>query len=146
VRSKSPFRGTPLLCVEEASSGQQLLDIVRSQFPGLPYVAAKPVKSKIVRAEGITPFTMARSVSLLKAEWNEDFIACMANFPADNRDHFTDAFCHGMKCFVGTGSDFYKPQFTLARMPTEKEVIQAHSDERAAFSFSTDSQRETEDW
>ncbi len=86
------FGTMPLLCVEEASSGQQLLDIVRSQFPQLPYVAAKPVKSKIIRAEGVTPFTTARSVSLLKAEWNADFIACMANFPADNRDHYTDAF------------------------------------------------------
>jgi len=45
------FNQMPLLCIEEASSGQQLLDIIRSQFPNLPYVAAKPVKSKIVRAE-----------------------------------------------------------------------------------------------
>jgi len=31
-------------------------------------------------AEGCTPFTSARSVSLLKADWNADFISCMANF------------------------------------------------------------------
>ena len=126
------FRGLPLLCVEEASSGQQLLDIVRSQFPNLPYVAAKPVKSKIVRAEGVTPFTMARSVALLKADWNADFVACMANFPADSRDHYCDAFTHGMKCFVGTGSDFYKPEFLLTPGSSDPE-LEEYIDSLPAF-------------
>jgi predicted phage terminase large subunit-like protein len=125
------FKLLPVLCIEEASSGQQLLDIIRSSFPALPLVAAKPVKSKIVRAEGVTPFTMARSVSLLKAQWNSDFIACMANFPADSRDHYTDAFCHAMKCFVGTGSDFKKPDFCLpqsaedAALEAQREAMEA---------------------
>jgi len=84
-------------------------------------VAARPVKSKIVRAEGATPFTSVRSVSLLKSDWNADFISCMANFPADSRDHYIDAFVHGLKAFVGTGSDFLKPTFSLVAETEEYE-------------------------
>jgi predicted phage terminase large subunit-like protein len=96
----------PLLCIEEASSGQQLIDVIEANFPRVPLVKAKPTKSKIVRAEGVTPFTTARSVSLLKGDWNAQFIADMANFPASDRDHYTDAFCHGMKVFTTTGREF----------------------------------------
>jgi predicted phage terminase large subunit-like protein len=96
----------PLLCIEEASSGQQLIDVIEAHFPRVPLVKAKPTKSKIVRAEGVTPFTTARSVSLLKGDWNAQFIADMANFPASDRDHYTDAFCHAMKVFTTTGREF----------------------------------------
>ncbi|MGA9608371.1 MAG: hypothetical protein WBR21_15340, partial [Rouxiella badensis] len=103
----------PLLAIEEASSGQQLIDVIRSQFPEVPIVAAKAVHSKIVRAEGVTPFTTARSVKLLRGDWNAEFIADLANFPASDEDHFVDAFVHAMKCFTGTGSDFKKPEWSL---------------------------------
>ena len=107
------YRAPVLLCIEDASSGSQLLQIIRSQFPNIPWAAPTPAKSKIVRAEGVTPFTSARSVSLLKGEWNTQFIADMANFPASDRDHYVDAFTHGMKCFVSDGSDFRQPQWLL---------------------------------
>jgi predicted phage terminase large subunit-like protein len=103
----------PMLAIEEASSGQQLIDVIRSQHPRVPLVAAKAVKSKIVRAEGVTPFTTARSVKLLRGDWNAEFIADLANFPASDEDHFVDAFVHAMRCFTGTGSDFKKPEWTL---------------------------------
>ncbi len=128
------FRGNiPLLAIEEASSGQQLIDIIRSQFPNVPIVAAKPVKSKIVRAEGVTPFTTARSVSLLEGDWNAQFIADMANFPASDRDHYVDAFVHAMRCFVGTGKDFQKPDWTL--LPAPKPYSQMTDDEVAQVCF-----------
>jgi predicted phage terminase large subunit-like protein len=103
----------PLLAIEDASSGQGLIDIIRSQFPNVPLIAAKPVKSKIIRAEAVTPFTTARSVALLEGEWNAQFIADLANFPAGDRDHSVDAFVHAMRCFTGTGRDFQKPDWTL---------------------------------
>jgi predicted phage terminase large subunit-like protein len=113
----------PMLAIEEASSGQQLIDVIKAQFPNVPLVAAKPVKSKIVRAEAVTPFTTARSVKLLRGEWNAEFIADLANFPASDEDHFVDAFVHAMRCFTGTGSDFKKPEWSLSewRQDHEKE-------------------------
>jgi predicted phage terminase large subunit-like protein len=117
------FRLVPVLCIEDASSGAQLLQIIRSQFPSIPWQAPTPIKSKIVRAEGVTPFTSAKSVSLLKAEWNGQFMTDLANFPASDRDHYVDAFVHGMKVFVSDGSDFRKPQW----------VLDGRTDERAAI-------------
>jgi predicted phage terminase large subunit-like protein len=122
-------RAPVLLCVEDASSGSQLLQIVKSQFPNIPWAAPVPAKSKVVRAEGVTPFTSARSVSLLKGEWNGIFIADLANFPASDRDHFVDAFTHGMKCFVSDGSDFRKQQWLLDRSIDPQQQQQELIDE-----------------
>ena len=99
------FKMVPLLAVEDASSGIALLDVIRAKYRNVPVVAAKAVRSKIVRAEAVTPFTTARSVSLLEGEWNSKFIQLMANFPAEE-DNATDTFTHAMRCFTGTGSDF----------------------------------------
>jgi len=96
----------PLLVIEDASSGTQLADLIQTTHPKIPLVRAKAIHSKIVRAEGITPITSARGVSLLKADWNAQFIADLANFPASDRDHFVDAFVHGIKIFTTTGSEF----------------------------------------
>lgn len=112
----------PMLAIEEASSGQQLIDLIRSQYPQVPLVAAKAVKSKIVRAEAVTPFTTARSVKLLRGDWNAEFIADLANFPASSEDHFVDAFVHAMRCFTGTGSDFKKPDWSLNEWKQDYEA------------------------
>jgi predicted phage terminase large subunit-like protein len=130
----------PLLALEEASSGMALIDVIRSQFPNVPIVAAKPVHSKIIRAESVTPFTTARSVKLLKGDWNARFIQLMANFPV-GEDHCTDAFCHAMRCFTSArGSDFKSPEWTLEAWREENEEAimlrlygEHASDNEAAF-------------
>jgi predicted phage terminase large subunit-like protein len=110
---RSTHRAPVILCIEDASSGSQLIQIIKSQYSNIPWTAPTPAKSKIVRAEGVTPFTSARSVSLLRGDWNGQFITDLANFPASDRDHYVDAFVHGMKCFVSDGSEFRKPQWLL---------------------------------
>jgi len=65
-------------------------------------------------------------VSLLKADWNADFISCMANFPASNDDHSVDAFVHGLKAFVSSGSDFLKPTFQLVEAPDWDDETAMH--------------------
>ena len=123
-RVTEQFLRTPVyLCVEEADSGKALCDVIESQFPMLPLLKAKAVKSKIIRAESVTPFTSAGSVRLLQAEWNTQFIADLSNFPASDRDHSVDAFCHALRGFVGTGNDFEKPLMLPAG--DEQEYIDA---------------------
>jgi len=117
------FRGMlPLLVIESASSGQQLIDLIKAQFPRVPIAEAKPVKSKIVRAESVTPFTMSRRVSLLEAPWNAKFVTDHANFPASESDHCVDAFAHAIRAFVGTGSDF-KPSGWSYLPPNEVDEV-----------------------
>jgi hypothetical protein len=103
----------PLLAIEDAASGTQLLDTIRDREPQIPLIAAKPVKAKIIRAEGVTPITTGGLVSLPRdAEWRADFITEMANFPVGVHDDVTDAFCHAMKAFT-TARDFRTPDLTV---------------------------------
>jgi predicted phage terminase large subunit-like protein len=132
VRYNKLIEGFPhcpvYLCVEEADSGRALIDILEAQFPNLPLLKAKPVHSKIVRAEAVTPFTSARSVSLLRAAWNTQFIADLGNFPASDRDHSVDAFCHAMRGFTGTGHDFQAPRllpgYNEQQAEVEEEILE----------------------
>ena len=109
------YKTLPLLCVEDAAAGTQLLDTVRDRWPQIPLLAAKPVKAKIIRAEGVTPITTGGLVALPRhAEWRADFIAELANFPVGIHDDMVDAFCHAMKAFT-TARDF--KTWDLAVMP-----------------------------
>jgi len=111
----------PMLVIEEASSGQQLLDVIRAQFPGVPVLGSKPTQSKIIRAEGITPFTTARLVKLMKGEWNASYIATMANFPVSDDDHAVDATVMGLKVFTSTGFEFnLEPQTVVAEYEPQR--------------------------
>lgn len=118
----------PLLVIEEASSGQQLLDVIRSQWSQIPIIGVKPTRSKIIRAEAITPFTTSRLVKLLKADWNGEWIAKWANFPASDDDHVVDAGAMGLRCFTSKGDDYKNPDGLVYLAPphelTEEECIQ----------------------
>jgi len=117
------YNQLPILVVEDANAGTQLLQIWEYEFPQLPSRAAKPVRGKVIRAEGVTPFTRGGMVSLPRnAEWKDSFITHMANFPVGEHDDEADAFCHGMKCFV-TRDDFRKTEYDLlpGRIETDYE-------------------------
>ncbi len=103
----------PVLVVEDANAGTQLLQVIESRVPLLPRIAAKPVKAKIIRAEGVTPLTRGGLVALPReAPWRDAFISEMANFPVGEHDDVVDAFCHGLKFFVGPG-DFRSTDLRL---------------------------------
>ena len=119
------FTNVPVyLCIEEADSGKALIDVIEAQFPRLPMLKAKPVRSKIIRAESVTPFTSAGSVKLLRADWNTQFIADLSNFPASDRDHSVDAFVHCLRGFTGTGKDFEKPLVLPANTVTQDDEVE----------------------
>ena len=87
------YRTLPLLVVEDAGSGTQLIDTIRSRDAQIPLITAKPVKAKIIRAEGVTPITTGGLVALPRdAEWRADFIREMANFPVGVHDDACDGF------------------------------------------------------
>ena len=107
------YRTLPLLVVEDAGSGTQLIDTIRSRDAQIPLIAAKPVKAKIIRAEGVTPITTAGLVALPRdAPWRADFVKEMGDFPVGQHDDVPDAFCHGMKAFT-TARDFKTPDLSV---------------------------------
>jgi predicted phage terminase large subunit-like protein len=120
------YRTLPVLVVEDAGSGTQLIDTIRSRDSQIPLIAAKPVKAKIIRAEGVTPITTAGLVALPRdAPWRADFVKEMGDFPVGQHDDVTDAFCHGMKSFT-TERDFKTPDLTVTpgHLDSEYEAAQ----------------------
>jgi hypothetical protein len=82
----------------------------------------------------VTPFSSSGSVKLQRGDWNTQFIADLSNFPASDRDHSVDAFCHAMRAFVGTGIDFQKPKMLPGKQDGELVI----DDEEYQSSFSAD--------
>jgi predicted phage terminase large subunit-like protein len=120
------YRTLPVLGVEDAGSGTQLIDTIRSRDSQIPLIAAKPVKAKVIRAEGVTPITTAGLVALPRdAPWRADFVKEMGDFPVGQHDDVTDAFCHAMKSFT-TERDFKTPDLTVTpgHLDSECEAAQ----------------------
>jgi hypothetical protein len=92
--------------------------------PWIPLVEAKPVHSKIIRAEGVTPITTAGSVALPgAAEWRDAFVHEMAEFPVGVNDDVCDAFIYAMKAFYSR-DDFRKPELMALPGPFASEEDQ----------------------
>jgi predicted phage terminase large subunit-like protein len=109
----------PVLCIEDANAGTQLIDLFEDRLPNIPVVRAKAVHSKIIRAEGVTPFTTGGLVSLPKdAIWREQFISELANFPVGQHDDLVDAFCHAIKAFTALRS-LHAPDLKVLPGPIE---------------------------
>jgi predicted phage terminase large subunit-like protein len=135
------YKTLPVLAIEDSAAGTQLIDTCRSREPQIPLIAAKPVKAKIIRAEGVTPITTAGLVALPRdVPWRADFITEMANFPVGQHDDVTDAFCHALKAFT-TERDFKTPELQMVpgRVQSEREQEEQElRDQLEQFEFEKD--------
>ena len=119
------YRTVPLLVVEDAASGTQLIDTIRSRDAEIPLIAAKAVAAKIIRGEGVTPITTGGLVALPRdAEWRADFITELSNFPVGVHDDVCDAFFHAIKAFT-TERDFKTPDLKVipGRVQSEEDAL-----------------------
>jgi predicted phage terminase large subunit-like protein len=119
------YRSIPLLTIEDTSAGQQAIQLIQASHPEVPMLAAKAIKSKVIRAQGVTPLTRAGLVLLPRnAEWREAFISELAQFPAGRHDDVVDAFVHCLKAFYASG-DFrpHEFQISVGRVASPFEVM-----------------------
>jgi predicted phage terminase large subunit-like protein len=119
------YKTLPVLAIEDSAAGTQLIDTIRSREPQIPLIAAKPVKAKIIRAEGVTPITTAGLVALPRdATWRADFVKDVGDFPVGQHDDVTDAFCHAVKAFT-SARDFKTPDLSVVpgRVLSEEEAL-----------------------
>jgi predicted phage terminase large subunit-like protein len=119
------YRNMALLAIEDTSAGQQAIQLIQATHPEVPLLAAKATKSKVIRAQGVTPLTRAGLVLLPRgAEWREQFISELAQFPAGRHDDVVDAFVHALKTFYAQG-DFRPHEFQISpgRLLSESEAI-----------------------
>ena len=107
------FGQLPWFVAEDANAGTQLLQLWETHYPEYPRLAARPVHAKVIRAEGVTPYTRGGMVYLPReAEWRDPFVRHMANFPVGEHDDEADGFCHCLKALT-TGREFRKPDSLL---------------------------------
>jgi len=121
------FGQLPLLVIEDSSAGTQLCQILKAQFGEIPLLEVKPIHSKVLRAEGVTPMTRGGSVVLPRdAEWRDAFIHEMAEFPVGVHDDVVDAFVHACRPLCQAGA-FRKADWSLlpGAQPTEAEIRDA---------------------
>jgi predicted phage terminase large subunit-like protein len=134
------YKTLPVLAIEDSAAGTQLIDTIRSREPQIPLIAAKPVKAKVIRAEGVTPITTAGLVAVPRdVPWRPD-IKEMGDFPVGVHDDVTDAFCHAIKAFT-TERDFKTPELQVVpgRVQSEREQEEQElRDQLEQFEFEKD--------
>lgn len=113
VEAQAFLHGPDALLIEDASSGQALIQMLEKEKPrGVPLpVAIKPTTSKLDRAL-IAAARVERGELLLpeKAPWLDAFKHELLSFPAGRYDDQVDAFSHLMK---HTQKD-YLPRFSVS--------------------------------
>jgi predicted phage terminase large subunit-like protein len=123
------YNCVPLLVIEDSSAGTQVLQIMQTSFPVVPVLAAKAVKSKQIRALGVTPLTRSGRVGIARsASWRSWFVSELAQFPAGANDDAADALIHALKALTSK-DEFHRPEFLLTpgslQRPTENQLVDA---------------------
>jgi predicted phage terminase large subunit-like protein len=91
------YHHVPLLVIEDSSSGTPAIQLIQGQAPNIPLYVAKAVKSKVIRAQGVTPMTRSGRVAIPNGvPWRQKFISHMAQFPVGAHDDIADAFIHSI--------------------------------------------------
>ncbi len=97
------FGPVPVL-IEDAASGQSLIQDYKVHEYRMPVIAIKSVKSKIVRAEHATGYAEGGNIILPeKAKWKTDFETEFAQFPFGSHDDQVDSAVQYINWF-------YKPR------------------------------------
>jgi predicted phage terminase large subunit-like protein len=107
------YKTIPMLVVEDANSGTQLIQLFQGSQQHIPLAPVKATKSSVIRAEGVTPLTRSGVVCLpTDALWKEAFISECASYPVGQHDDVVSAMVHGLKSFL-SGDDFKATKFLL---------------------------------
>jgi predicted phage terminase large subunit-like protein len=97
------FGPVPVL-IEDAASGQSLIQDFKVSEYRMPVIKVTPVKSKLVRAEHATGYVEGGTVILPeRAPWKTDFESEFARFPYASNDDQVDALSQYINWF-------YKPK------------------------------------
>jgi predicted phage terminase large subunit-like protein len=105
------LHGATVLLIEDASSGQQLIQSLRAQDPAgvPPPIARRPQGDKIARAMGASALIQAGRLFLPKtAHWLADFTSELLGFPASRHDDQVDALTQ-LLLWVQE-KDIYRPE------------------------------------
>ena len=96
VKSQAERHRPDLIGVEDAASGQPLIQVLRRET-ALAIVGITPTGDKVQRAQRVTGLCEAGRVSLPReAPWLHAFLDELGGFPNAAHDDIVDAFVHGL--------------------------------------------------
>jgi predicted phage terminase large subunit-like protein len=115
VKSQAERHRPDLIGVEDAASGQPVLQVLRRDT-SLAIVGITPVGDKAQRARRVTGICEAGRVSLPReAPWLHAFLDELGAFPSGAHDDIVDAFVHGLaRC--------WQPEVTLGDSTTTTDL------------------------
>jgi len=80
-----------MLCIEKAASGQSLIQVLKKEAR-IPIEEMKPLKSKTIRLQAVSPLMEFGRVKFVEGEWIDPFVRELTTFPFVKHDDRTDSF------------------------------------------------------
>jgi predicted phage terminase large subunit-like protein len=80
-----------MLCIEKAASGQSLIQVLKKEAR-IPIEEMKPLKSKTIRLQAVSPVMEFGRVKFVEGEWIDPFVRELTTFPFVKHDDRTDSF------------------------------------------------------
>jgi predicted phage terminase large subunit-like protein len=99
VKQAYSFYKAKMLCIEKAASGQSLIQVLRKEGK-IPIHEMKPLKSKTIRLQAVTPFLESSRVFFVEGEWLDPFIKELTTFPFVKHDDKTDSFAWSLTYYA----------------------------------------------
>jgi predicted phage terminase large subunit-like protein len=88
-----------VLCIEKAASGQSLIQVLRREAK-IPIEEFKPLKSKTIRLQAVSPLFEQGRVKFVDGVWCDPFIKELTQFPYVAHDDRTDSVVWGLHYFL----------------------------------------------
>jgi len=88
-----------VLCIEKAASGQSLIQVLRREAK-IPIEEFKPLKSKTIRLQAVSPLYEQGRVTFVDGPWLDPFVKELTQFPFVAHDDRTDAMVWGLHYFL----------------------------------------------
>lgn len=108
VEQTAKYYRARLMCIEQAASGQSLIQVLERETK-IPIHKFKPLKSKTIRLQTVSPMFESGNVHFIDGGWVESFVKELCSFPHVAHDDRTDAMVWGltyaMFSLMGSGAD-----------------------------------------
>ena len=99
VKQAYSFYRAKMLCIEKAASGQSLIQVLKKEGR-IPIHEMKPLRSKTIRLQAVTPFLESDRVFFVEGEWTDPFVKELTTFPFVRHDDKTDAFAWSLTYYA----------------------------------------------
>ena len=116
-------------------AGRSVADYLVRSLAGFTVSAERPTGAKEVRAQPLASQCGIRNVSLIKGEWNGDFLDELAMFPNGRHDDQVDAASGAFWRLCRYGQQFVPPKFL--RIERRPNCVQGDFSGRGGFDTCT---------